>query len=396
MSISTIMATISNKIYTNQIYQQLVDTTYNNCTFDSCRITRQTINCQFNNCTIKKCTFSGDTFSNITSTGSIITDTLFNVEFMDNCQFNNCTIKNIEFFNITNITNISFSGVPAKNIKIRNTRNFTDTIIEGCGFMIDWEKGILEGLTLDNEVFPKLIGTQIKTCSAKSCTIKNLRSCMCTQTNFTQLNSFQCLFEYSTFIDCDFTNSDFQYGNLNHGVYVNCKFNESNMENCDMSYSVFIDCDFTDVNMEYVDLQYCNINGCIFDNTIVDNINFNSTSIANSIITNVDFSNVDNFELFFNKSRILPNGSLIGWGKYNDIIVEFEIPEDAQRTNTFIRTCRSDKVIIKNIEGASSVVINGSPYNIGDTVLSSFDSNPNITDGDGIYFYITKYEAENS
>lgn len=390
------MATISNKTYTNQIYQQLVDTVYNNCTFDSCKITRQAINCNFNNCTIKNCTFTGDFFLNNNIKDTVISDTLFSCDEVENIVFTNCTIKNIEFFNNLKLINVGFSGVPAKNIKIRNTRKETETIIEGCGFMIDWEKGILEGLTLDGEIFPKLIGTQIKKCSAKASTIKNLRSCLCTENDFTQLKSFQCLYEYSTFIDCDFTNSDFQYGNLNNGVYVNCKFNDCNMENCDMSYSVIIDCNFTNTNMEYMDLQYCNINGCIFDKTTVDNINFNSTSVANAIISNVDFSNVDNFEMFFNKSRILPKGVLTGWNKIDDVIVEFEIPEDAERTNTFTRTCRTNKAVIKNIDGASSVTINGLSYGIGDTVLSTFEPNPNVTNGDGIYFYITIYEAENS
>lgn len=390
------MTNISNKNYSNQIIQSFENIIFRNCTFNSCRISRFIINCEFYNCTFINCVFAGEGITNVIIKESLLKDSLFTCSIIQNFKINKTTIEQTEFLNIELMENINFLGSTIKKTKLRNTLKTKETIITGGELMIDWSQGVIEGITLDGESIPNLIGTYIKNCSAIETGIQKFQNCVCEKNNFSKASAFQCVCEYTTFVDCDFTESDFQYGNLNNGIYINCKFNKANMENCDMSYSVIIDCDFTETNMEYMDLQYCNINGCILDNTNIDNVNFNSTTIFNSIIKNMNFDNVDNFELFYNKTRILPEGEIVGWNKIDDKIVEFQLLANSKRVNTFDRKCRTDMVIIKHIENGVTVEINGNSYGVGDTVISPLNTNPNETNGDGIYFYITIYEAENS
>ena len=94
-------------------------------------------------------------------------------------------------------------------------------------------------------------------------------------------------------------------------------------------------------------------------------------------------------------TRILPEGSLIGWKKLADgSICKVRIPEDAKRSHAFGRKCRAEFVDV--IEGKGfSMHDNKTEYAPGLRVpCHQWDEDNGNECSGGIHFYITKEEAE--
>ena len=101
------------------------------------------------------------------------------------------------------------------------------------------------------------------------------------------------------------------------------------------------------------------------------------------------------------QTRILPEGSLIGWKKCQDgVIVKLRIPEESPRSHAFGRKCRAQFVEVLEVIGADEGL---SSYDNGKTVYRAGEriEAPNWSDdwqkecAGGVHFYITKLEAEN-
>ena len=77
-------------------------------------------------------------------------------------------------------------------------------------------------------------------------------------------------------------------------------------------------------------------------------------------------------ELAISKTRILPDGDIIGWKKCKDgVIVKLLIPADAKRSSAFGRKCRAEKVKVLEVIGAKegiSTYTNAVKYHVGDVV----------------------------
>ena len=105
------------------------------------------------------------------------------------------------------------------------------------------------------------------------------------------------------------------------------------------------------------------------------------------------------------RTRILPEGSLIGWKKCEDSrIVKLRIPEDAKRSHAFGRKCRAERAGVVAIFGpdgslcdmATASYDRGFVYRVGETVVpkNGFSEDWQSECEAGIHFYITREEAE--
>ncbi len=101
-------------------------------------------------------------------------------------------------------------------------------------------------------------------------------------------------------------------------------------------------------------------------------------------------------------TRILPEGTLIGWKKCADnIIVKLEIPAEAKRSSAFGRKCRCEYAKVLEVIGAEEAVSQTSyfkpvRYKVGEIVKpDSWDENWQEECAGGIHFFITRLEAEN-
>lgn len=122
-------------------------------------------------------------------------------------------------------------------------------------------------------------------------------------------------------------------------------------------------------------------------------------------------------ELTIAKTRILPDGDIIGWKKAyvadmppTPVIVKLLIPSDAKRSNSIGRKCRANKARILDLQDLQDRQGNSLPpdttayssfdpdftYKKGETVhVEDFDTNRWNECAPGIHFFITRIEAVN-
>ena len=100
------------------------------------------------------------------------------------------------------------------------------------------------------------------------------------------------------------------------------------------------------------------------------------------------------------RTRILPEGDLIGWKKCNNnVIVKLRIPADAKRSSAFGRKCRAEFAEVLEVIGAEVGIgkhDNKTEYRPGQRIApDSWDEDWKKECSHGIHFYVTRLEAEN-
>jgi hypothetical protein len=104
-------------------------------------------------------------------------------------------------------------------------------------------------------------------------------------------------------------------------------------------------------------------------------------------------------ELVIAKTRILPDGDLIGWKKCrHGVIVKLRIPEAAKRSHAFGRKCRAEYAdVLEVFNGTKGISIHDrkTEYVAGARILpDEFDTNWINECSSGVHFFITRLEAE--
>lgn len=125
-------------------------------------------------------------------------------------------------------------------------------------------------------------------------------------------------------------------------------------------------------------------------------------------LTDAVLTRAEDAELVIARTRILPDGDLIGWKKcQGGVIVQLLIPRSARRSHAFGRKCRAEAAVPMAIfpEGAEAKSLwTGDPpgseeplvYRINETVRPRKPWSEEWTQecASGLHFYITRAEAE--
>ena len=129
--------------------------------------------------------------------------------------------------------------------------------------------------------------------------------------------------------------------------------------------------------------------------------NLSGAYLYGAYLSGADLSGakIDYNSTAFQQTRILPEGSIIGWKKcQNGVIVKLRIPEDAKRSHAFGRKCRAEFADVIEIFGADKAVSNHdntTTYEVGKRMIpDSFDEDFTHECASGIHFFITRAEAE--
>ena len=124
-------------------------------------------------------------------------------------------------------------------------------------------------------------------------------------------------------------------------------------------------------------------------------------NLSGADLSGADLSRADGGGLVIAKTRILPDGDLIGWKKCcGGKIVKLLIPAAAKRSHAFGRKCRAEFAKVLEISEGNTATSQHSDsfvYKAGETVRPTepFDENWQDECASGIHFYITRIEAEN-
>jgi hypothetical protein len=174
----------------------------------------------------------------------------------------------------------------------------------------------------------------------------------------------------------------------------------SDLSYSDLSYSDLRGSDLRDSNLSYSNLSGSDLRGSDLRGSDLSGSNLRGSYLRGSYLRGSDLSGSKGAELSICRTRILPQGSLIGWKQCNDgVIVKLRIPEEAKRSHAFGRKCRAEFADVLEVIGAEFGVTNchgpRTEYRVGQRVT------PNAWDDDwqkecstGIHFYITREEAE--
>ena len=146
----------------------------------------------------------------------------------------------------------------------------------------------------------------------------------------------------------------------------------------------------------------CNANLCSANlrNANLCGANLRGANLRNANLYGANLCGVKGADLAIAQTRILPEGSIIGWKKCrNDVIVKLRIPEEAKRSHAFGRKCRAEYADVLEIFGAEEAISkhdNTVAYRVGERVTChEWDGNWQEECAGGIHFFITRIEAEN-
>ena len=122
--------------------------------------------------------------------------------------------------------------------------------------------------------------------------------------------------------------------------------------------------------------------------------------LADANLAGAKLAGAKGADLAIAKTRILPDGALIGWKKCRDgVIVKLRIPEKAKRSHAWGRKCRAEFADVLEVIGAVEAISQHDGktiYRAGERITPhSFDENWQNECSGGIHFYITRLEAEN-
>jgi hypothetical protein len=152
-------------------------------------------------------------------------------------------------------------------------------------------------------------------------------------------------------------------------------------------------------NLSGANLSRANLYGADLYGANLSGANLSGANLSRANLYGAKLPDGKNGKLALARTRILPEGDLIGWKKcYSGVVVKLKIPAAAKRSHAFGRKCRAEFVEVLEVIGAEVGISNhnnSTVYRVGETVRpDSFDENWQDECSNGIHFFITREEAE--
>jgi hypothetical protein len=169
----------------------------------------------------------------------------------------------------------------------------------------------------------------------------------------------------------------------------------ANLSGANLSGANLSGANLSGANLSGADLYGANLSGANLSGA-----NLSGANLSGANLYGADLSEAKNAALPLAQTRILAEGSLIGWKKcQNSVIVKLRIPEEAKRSHAFGRKCRAEFADVLEVFGAefgTSMHDEETQYRVGQRVTpDKFDENWQDECSNGIHFFITRLEAEN-
>jgi len=168
----------------------------------------------------------------------------------------------------------------------------------------------------------------------------------------------------------------------------------ANISGADLS-----DANIYDANLSGADLSGANLSGADLSGADLTRANLSDADLYGADISGADLSGAQGGDLARARTRILPDGDIIGWKKCaGDVVVKLLIPSDAKRSHAFGRKCRAEFADVMEIIGADTARSrhdDGFIYRVGERVTPDhYDEDWRNECSGGIHFFITREEAE--
>ena len=194
----------------------------------------------------------------------------------------------------------------------------------------------------------------------------------------------------------DLRGADLQGANLQDANLRGANLQDAHLQGANLRGANLQGANLQGANLQGANLQDANLRGANLQGAYLQGANLQGANLwgANLWGADLDFTCEA-----FQKTRILPEGSIIGWKKCkNDVIVKLRIPEGAKRSHAFGRKCRAEWVEVLEVFGGDVGISKHdgiTEYRKGTIVKpASFSEEWQNECAPGIHFFITRAEAE--
>ncbi len=163
--------------------------------------------------------------------------------------------------------------------------------------------------------------------------------------------------------------------------------------------------DLSGADLRSADLRSADLSGAYLSGADLSGAYLSGANLSGADLRSADLRSAENSDLVVARTRILPEGDIIGWKKCNDeVIVKLLIPAKAKRSHAFGRKCRAEyaKVIEawsdgKKVKSAETSTHGPkTKYVVGKIIRpDKWDEDWSNECSHGVHFYITQIEAEN-
>ena len=180
---------------------------------------------------------------------------------------------------------------------------------------------------------------------------------------------------------------------------IGADFSGTNLSCADLYGANLTDANLSGANLTGADLTGADLYGANLSGANLSVANLYKAKLSGANLKNV----IVNTSTKFWALQCPESGQYTAWKKAGGLIIELEIPADAQRSSATSRKCRASKarvISITNTDGVPAgkhVCSNYDPnfvYTVGETIeVSNFDTNRWNERAPGIHHYITHQEA---
>ena len=209
---------------------------------------------------------------------------------------------------------------------------------------------------------------------------------------FNVTNRFTGKVQFTAEIDCPEEESD----SVKLGLAVKWAVKtDANLVGADLAGADLTGADLAGANLAGAYLARADLTGADLARA-----NLVGANLVGANLARADLAGAKGAELAIARTRILPEGDLIGWKRCeNGVIVKLRIPEDARRSHAFGRKCRAEFVDVLEVIGAEvgiSIHDGKTEYRVGQRVTcNEWCDDWQQECAGGIHFFITRLEAEN-
>ncbi|MBW7970988.1 pentapeptide repeat-containing protein [Bradyrhizobium sp. BR 10289] len=198
----------------------------------------------------------------------------------------------------------------------------------------------------------------------------------------------------------DLSRADLSRADLYGANLSGANLSRANLSGANLSRADLYGADLYGANLSRADLSGANLSGADLYGANLSGADLSRADLYGANLSGADLSGAKNADRVIAQTRILPEGSLIGWKKCRDnVIVKLRIPEEAKRSHAFGRKCRAEYADVLEVIGAEvgiSTHDGETEYRVGQRVVpDSFSEDWATECAPGIHFFITRSEAEN-
>ena len=153
----------------------------------------------------------------------------------------------------------------------------------------------------------------------------------------------------------DLSSADLSSANLSSAYLGRANLSGAYLSRANLSRADLSGAYLSGANLSSAYLSRANLSGANLSGADLSRADLSGADLSRADLSGADLSGANGAELAIARTRILPEGSLIGWKKLkNGTIAKLRIPEEARRSHAFGRKCRAEFVDVIEGEGVST------------------------------------------